>query len=395
MIHRVLMIAPTPFFGDRGCHTQIYEQIRALKQLGIDVLLCTYPLGRDLPDVQIQRTWRPPWVNKEKIGPAGEKYFLDLLLLGVSSRAVERFHPDVIHAHLHEGALIGGAVRALHGVPVLFDLQGSLSGEMRAHGYFPENSLRHRFFKWIERKIDHWPDFVVTQAATMKEELVQSFGLPKDRVALTMDGVDAEVFKPGLDVTALRERLKIQMESPVVVYLGLLNHYQGVDCLIQSIPEVLRSVPEAIFLIMGYPDEARYLQMARDYGVPDRNIRFTGRIAYEEAPKYICLGTIAVSPKLGVTEANGKLYNYMACGLATVAFDNPVNREVLGETGLFATLGNASSLSENLTQLLTDAPRAQKMGDLARKRVVEKFSWDSVALRLRECYDLMLKERHG
>jgi len=384
------MIAPTPFFGDRGCHTQIYEQIRALKRLGAQVRLCTYPVGRDLPGVDIRRTWRPPGVRKEKVGPAKEKYLLDILLFFLSLKTTKNFHPDIIHAHLHEGAFIGCAVRMFTGIPVLFDLQGSLTGEMLAHHYLHPGSLKTRFFEWLERHIDRGPDFVVTQAATMRDELIEKFWVSPERVALTMDGVDSQDFRPGLDCAELKTRYNLPDHAPIVIYLGLLNHYQGVDCLMEAIPHVLKQVPDAIFLIMGYPDEERYAAMARDQGVPDRNIRFTGRIPYEKAPNHICLGDIAVSPKLGLTEANGKLYNYMACGLAAIGFENPVNHEVLGETGLYARMGDAHSLAEKIVQLLEDKALALRLGAQARMRVVEQFSWDAVAKRLMDCYEKVL-----
>ena len=49
------MIAPTPFFADRGCHTQIYEEIKALQGLGHKIILCTYGLGREMAGVQTAR----------------------------------------------------------------------------------------------------------------------------------------------------------------------------------------------------------------------------------------------------------------------------------------------------------------------------------------------------
>lgn len=142
---------------------------------------------------------------------------------------------------------------------------------------------------------------------------------------------------------------------------------------------------------MGYPDEERYAAMARSRGISDQNIRFTGRIPYEEAPRYICLGNVAVSPKLGITEANGKLYNYMACSVPTVAFENSVNREVLGETGLYARMGDSGSLAEKIVQLLEDKALATRLGAQARMRVVEQFSWDAVAKRLMNCYEKIAK----
>ena len=390
---RVLMIAPTPFFGDRGCHIHIYEQIRALIRLGIQVRLCTYPLGRDLEGLDRVRTWRPPGIHREKIGPARERYLLDALLFLTCLHEANAFRPDIIHAHLHEGTLIGCAVRCFTGIPVLFDLQGSLTGEMQAHGYLRPGTMKEGWFRWLERVLDQGADFLVATSSASRDEAIRSFGVPPERAALLLDGVDCGDFRPGLECADLRARYDLSATKPVVVYLGLLTHYQGTDCLIESIPLVLDQAPETVFLIMGYPDEQRYAQLARSRGIPDRNIRFSGRVAYHEAPRHLCLGEIAVSPKLGLTEANGKLYNYMACGLPTVAFDNPMNREILDDTGLYAETGSSSSLAGQMLRLLKNPGLARNLGTGARKRAVEHFGWQGVATRLVRFYERIIAER--
>ena len=54
---------------------------------------------------------------------------------------------------------------------------------------------------------------------------------------------------------------------------------------------------------------------------------FTGKILYEDAPRYLALGDIATAPKISATEGSGKILNYMALGLPTVAFTMPVSQE--------------------------------------------------------------------
>ena len=78
--YRVLIIAPTPFFVDRGGHIQIYEQARALQQLGNTIELCTYHIGRDMPGIPIQRIRKVSWYTKTDAGPAWGKLYLLVLL---------------------------------------------------------------------------------------------------------------------------------------------------------------------------------------------------------------------------------------------------------------------------------------------------------------------------
>ena len=67
---RILMVAPTPYFADRGCHVRIYEEARALRSLGHDVRIATYHIGRDMPGIPVVRIPRIPWYNRLEAGPS-------------------------------------------------------------------------------------------------------------------------------------------------------------------------------------------------------------------------------------------------------------------------------------------------------------------------------------
>jgi len=77
---KVLMIAPTPFFADRGCHVKILEEIRSLTKRGVVVKLVTYHIGRNIEGLDIERIIKIPWYKKLEAGPSIHKYYLDLLL---------------------------------------------------------------------------------------------------------------------------------------------------------------------------------------------------------------------------------------------------------------------------------------------------------------------------
>ena len=108
--HRVLMIAPTSFFADYGCHVRILEHARGLVERGYDVVLCTYHTGRDVDGLNIYRTPRIPWRKHAEVGSSWHKMFLDVFLCMLVLWVALRHRPRVLHAYLHEGALIGAIV---------------------------------------------------------------------------------------------------------------------------------------------------------------------------------------------------------------------------------------------------------------------------------------------
>src|SRR5579859_3331396 len=177
--YRVLAIAPTPFFVDRGGHVQIYEQARALQGLGNQLELCTYHIGRDMPGLVTHRIRSVPWYTKTDAGPAWGKLYLMVLLFFLTWREVRRFKPDIIHGHGWDGCWIAFGLRALTGVPFVFDMQGSFSGEIVAHGYARPNSVFYKLLRWIERRTLHLGP-VVTQSEQMRDDAIREFGVRPD-----------------------------------------------------------------------------------------------------------------------------------------------------------------------------------------------------------------------
>jgi len=384
------MVAPTPYFADRGCHVRIYEEARALRSLGHDVRIATYHIGRDMPGIPVARIPRIPWYNRLEAGPSWHKLYLDLLLLWRAAALSRSFRPHVIHAHLHEGAAIGALLKRFTRTPLVFDYQGSLSGECIDHGFFTPGSLLARIFGRIERAINDSADRIVTSSSAGYADLKDTWGVAPDRMVPVIDGVDTEQFCPR-DQQEARKRLGIAPDVPVVAYLGLMNAYQGTDLLLDAIGLLKARGVRARFLIMGFPWE-RYRAAAEARGIDDM-ITFTGKVDYNDAPLFLSAADLAVSPKLSLTEANGKLFNYMACALPVVVFDTPVNREILGDTGIYARLGDATDFAERIAALLADRDGLKGQGERVRAKAVSEHGWQARGRTLAAVYRAVIGMR--
>jgi glycosyltransferase involved in cell wall biosynthesis len=388
---KILMLAPTPYFADRGCHVRIYEEARALRSQGHDVRIVTYHLGRDMPGIPTIRIPRIPWYSRLEAGPSWHKLYLDLLLFFQAAMLIPDFRPQLIHAHLHEGALIGFFLKRLSGLPLVLDYQGSLTGECIDHGFFGATSRMAGVFKGIERMINGFADRIITSSSAASAELVNSWGVQPQRVTPLIDAVDTDIFCPGPQ-QAGRDTLGIPPDTLVVAYLGILSRYQGTDLLLDCIEQLKDDGTKVCFLIMGFPEE-RYRTEAEARGLTEM-IRFTGKVEYADAPLMLSAADIAVTPKLSPTEANGKIFNYMACGLPVVAFDTPVNREVLGDTGIYASYGDARDLAAKIAALAADSETRAGFSKRVRDKALREHSWTSRGKQLSKVYQLMLTQHH-
>lgn len=395
MSYRILMVAPTSFFGDYGCHVRILEETLALQELGHAVRIVTYPRGRDLPNLDIERTMSIPWRVNYEVGSSRHKVGLDIFLTSRVLRAARRFKPDIIHGHLHEGALIGWLAAKTFRKPLVFDFQGSLTGEMVDHRFLDPHGRIYKPLRKFEEWIDNLPSCIFTSAAHQAHLLETEYHVPAHKVLHIPDAVNPDWFRPWDDqeraeFRAQKFRLKsetlgIPLERPVVVYLGLLADYQGVGHLLEAADRVLEHGHDVHFLVMGYPGAEKYITRAREMGIGER-VEFPGRIPYQDIAQWLAVGDIAVAPKLSQTEGNGKILNYMATGLPVVAFEHPVARDYLGDDGVYAPPGDSEALASCIEMLLLDRAAAKARGKRLRERAIEKFSWDATARKIEQVY---------
>lgn len=397
---RVLKIAPTSFFADYGCHVRILEETLALQELGSKVTICTYHSGRNLPGLDTRRALGIPWRDGIQVGSSVYRFYFDGQLSLRAALTAAQVRPDVVHAHLHEGALIGAVISRLWRVPLVFDFQGSLTSEMSDHGFLnlsPASPL-YRPLRWLEGRINYLADVVLTSSYNAANVLVNDFGYPPGRVYPLPDCVSTERFAPRwsvpeADKEKLRRRLGIPAGRKLVVYLGLLAEYQGSGLLLRAAAELLERHQDLHFLLMGFPGQDRYRRMAFDLGI-GAHVTLPGPVAYEEAPLHLSLGDVAVSPKVSETEGNGKLLNYMAVGLPTVTFDTPVSHEILGELGSYARTGDPHDLAAKLEGLLYGESSAiEELSQALRRRAVERFSWREAGRRLLGIYESLSRGR--
>ena len=390
--YNVLFIAPTSFFSDYGHPVRILEEVLALQKRGHRVTIVTYYNGRDIAGLSIERTLPIPWRQHYEVGSSRHKIAFDALLSLKSLTVGLRLRPDVIHAHIHEGALIGYFLSRLLRVPLVFDFQGSLTSEMVDHRFLKPNGLAYCFFRWLEEKINRVPDAILTSSRYASDLLRNEFHCSPAKIHPLPDCVNADTFWPDVltpgEAEALRAEWHIRPGARVVVYLGLLADYQGTRLLVDAIHKLVRGEgrEDLHFLIMGYPGVQGYQAYAQALGLSDY-VTFTGRVPYEEAPKMLALGDVAVAPKISTTEGSGKVLNYMAMALPTVAFDTPVHREYLGESGIYAERGRADALAGALSWVLDHESQGREIGAQLRERVQTLFSWDHAGRLIEKVYD--------
>lgn len=392
----ILVVAPTPFFADRGTHIRILEEALALEHLGHRVTIATYHIGQDLPeslgsslDIRRIRRWLF-WYQKLEAGPDWQKIILDLLLIKKTFFLARTKRPDIIHGHLHEGVLIGWIVQKLlfwRGIKLVADFHGSLVKEMVSHAYLGGGWLR-KIFLFIEHWIDNRGDAAVTSSWENTEEIAQIRKSGTTEVLL--DGVRLEMFDHLPVKQVLREEYGVPEDKIVVTYTGALIPNKGIQFLLEAIPLVGEKYPAAHFLIAGFPyDQIRDRIQGQTW---EKQVTVISPLPYFALPRILKLSDIGVDPKeASVRQASGKMLQYMGAGLAIACFETRNNREYLGEGGSFAQEISGTGLAEAIGKLVENSELRERYGALSHERA-QRFTWKQSVEKLVTMYHHLLKQ---
>jgi phosphatidylinositol alpha-1,6-mannosyltransferase len=195
-------------------------------------------------------------------------------------------------------------------------------------------------------------------------------------------GIDIDHFSPQ-DSTLLRKELKLDNKR-VIVSVGRLVHRKGQDHLIQAMPEILKSVPDAHILMVGQGPYLSHLkQLVGNLNLVD-HVSFIGRIQYAQLPQYICAGDIFAMPSrsrfFGLeVEGLGIVYlEASACGLPVIAGSSggAPDAVVDGVTGIVVDGENDQEIAAAAIKLLQDLAGSKAMGFAGREWIIENWRWE-------------------
>ena len=195
-------------------------------------------------------------------------------------------------------------------------------------------------------------------------------------------GIDVDHFIPQ-DASGLRSELKLENKR-VIVSVGRLVHRKGQDHLIQSMPEILKSVPNAHILMVGQGPYLSHLKkLVQDLNLVD-HVSFIGRIQFAQLPQYICAGDIFVMPSrsrfFGLeVEGLGIVYlEASACGLPVIAGSSGGAPDAVldGITGIVVDGENNQEIAAAAIKLLLDIDGAKAMGLAGREWIIENWRWE-------------------
>ncbi|MCU0652670.1 MAG: glycosyltransferase family 4 protein [Candidatus Pacebacteria bacterium] len=296
--------------------------------------------------------------------------------------AINRIAPDVFHAHY---AGINGIIGALSGFhPFVLTAWGSdilITAQLAA-------------FRPVIKAVLERADVITCDAEMVKKELI-NLGVPSQKIKIIYFGVDTEKFTPGPKDGAIVEELGLE-DSVSVISIRSLEPIYDVETLIRAVPEVIKEVPNAKFIVAGRGSQGRKLKEMAAWLECAHHIRFIGWIPQNDLPRYLRTADIYVSTSLS-DSTSVSLLEAMSSGMVPVVTDAGENREILngGRNGFVVPLRDWRQLARKIVFLIKNSQSRTELKQANRELIEEKYNFRKELDKMEDIYRQLASNSYG
>lgn len=377
---RVLVLAPHPFFQERGTPIAVDLLLRVLSERGDEVDVVTFHLGADrsYPGVRVWRTPRLPGIRRIRPGFSAKKLLCDAFLMVKAASLVRRTHYDVIHGV--EESIFMALALARGGTRTVYDMDSSMPDQMveKKRWLRPLLPLMKRCERFAVRRADAVAAVCDALAESAQRQGARYVELVRDVSLLPLTEADDEPNSPDEDAEP----------GVTIMYIGNLEAYQGIGLLIESFA-LLKSdpTPARLVIVGGEPGDIRtYEHQARRLGVAS-HVRFTGPLPLNRMGALFAQADILVSPRTQGHNTPMKIYSYLDSGRPILATRLPTHTQVLDEEVAVLEPPEPAAFADGMRQLINDPERRRELAARAKKLAKETYSFPVYRAAVRRLYE--------
>jgi glycosyltransferase involved in cell wall biosynthesis len=219
--------------------------------------------------------------------------------------------------------------------------------------------------RYIEKKVYARVDAILAITPNHSRYVI-SLGAAREKVRLLPMPIDTNLFHPSIDSSEVRRKWRYNEKDKVIVFIGTLFEFSGLDGFIREFPRVIQKVPEAKLLIVGDgPQRQKLEKIIAEVGLKSR-VTITGFQPYQTMPQYISLSTLCINPFLNTKETRdifpGKILQYIACGkVAVVTPLLGIKSLIPDESKGVLYADTAANMATKVADLLASDERRQKL----------------------------------
>jgi glycosyltransferase involved in cell wall biosynthesis len=296
---------------------------------------------------------------------------------------------DIVHSQGARADFFARMAAKLAGAPIVVS-----TVPMPVEG-FDVNPLRKLMYIAFNRFSERFVDRFMVVSDALEKVMIEKHKIEPHRVVKIYNGIETDEYRISNEEvvcrkSSLKEELDLENDVSVVGAIGRLVWQKGFEYFIEAIPNVLKKIPEAMFLIVGEGELKEKLKVKSEKLKVKDSLIFTG---FRDDIKEILQSIdVLVMPSL-LEGLPMILLEAMAMEKPIVATDIDGIKDVLdnGKTGLLVPPKDPEALSEAIVNLLIQRDKAYQMGKKARTVVNEQFSVDTMVEKVEEVYQELLQ----
>jgi PEP-CTERM/exosortase A-associated glycosyltransferase len=312
------------------------------------------------------------------------------------AEVVDAVRPDILHAHSPVlNVLPALEVGRARGIPVVYEVRAFWEDAAADLGTAREWGPRYRLTRAMETRALRRADAVTTICEGLRGDMLKR-GIPADKITVIPNAVDVRKFHFKAPADAeLVEKYRLAPRA-TLGFAGSFYAYEGLDILLQAMPQVLRAAPQARLLLLGGgPREDTLKALAARLGL-EGSVHFVGRVPHDDVSRYYSAMDVMVYPRISrrLTELVTPLkpLEAMAMGKLVAASDVGGHRELIrdGYNGHLFAAGSSAALAERLIDLLQHPSDWDAVIANGRQFVERERTWRASVDRYRDVYDGIL-----
>ncbi|MHC4454395.1 MAG: glycosyltransferase family 4 protein [Planctomycetota bacterium] len=379
----ILLLAPHPFFQHRGTPIAVKLLIEVLSGHGYKLQILTYHEGEDIdiPNVPIHRVPKPPWVNNIKPGPSCKKIICDLFMFWQCIKIVRGSRFDIIHA-VEESAFMALVLKKIFHIPYVYDMDSSIPQQI---------ADKYKFLLPIKKILEFVERIAVRNSTGVIAvcKSLENIALKYDPGQKVLRLEDISLLKSDTQEGDLLFE-KMGISRPIIMYVGNLESYQGIDLLLDGFRDVAIKDNDAQLVVIGGSDMdiRRYKSKSNDLNIENK-VHFIGRKPISQLNFYLEQSDIVVSPRINGQNTPMKIYSYLDSGKPLLATRLPTHTQVLDDNIAYLVEPEPVDFANGLTELLKDKLLRRRLALKAKERVQKEFSYEAFQRKLLTFYSTL------
>ena len=386
---RIVYLRSTPGPGTQagGAASHIKGVVDGLTSLGAEVEIISNDAIAGLDTSKHRFTTIPP----ETAGATRALFDIhnNLVFTREAVPLIERSQPDFIYQRYARFSWAGVVAASRTRRPLFLEYNGSEVWVGRHWDHVGSLDLLERYERLNLRAAARI--FVVSD---VERKNLEARGVPTAKIVVNPNGVDAALFRPGIDGAEVRRELAIDDSEVVAGFVGTFGPWHGVVQFAEAIKLVSSNVPVR-FVLVGSGSLHGEVEQVLEAEIASRRVIFTGTVPHERVPDLLDACDILVSPHIPLADGSDffgsptKIFEYMAMGKGIVASRLGQIGEVLadGETALLVEPGNVPELANAIVKLVDSRDLRARLGARARDVAVQNHTWRRNAERVLQAYD--------